>query len=112
VKRYYTADQLAELARRGTPEVLEKGQRDWDELIRDVESAIAVGVSPTSEAARTLATRWRALGEAFTGGNADIAASLNRLYADRANWPANAPNPYPDAVGEFVKRAMAAGGKT
>jgi DNA-binding transcriptional MerR regulator len=110
VKQYYTAEQLAELAQRGTPEALDKGQRDWAMLIRDVEAAVAGGESPTSESAQALAARWRALIEAFTGGDPAIATSLNRLYADRANWPATASKPYPDAVGKFIEQALAARG--
>ncbi len=33
VKKYYTQEQLDDLARRGPPEVLEKGQADWIELL-------------------------------------------------------------------------------
>jgi DNA-binding transcriptional MerR regulator len=106
VKKYYPQDQLDELARRGTPELLEKGQHDWAELIRDVEAAAARGESPTSDAAKALAARWTALIDAFTGGNPAIRANLQRLYADQANWPANAHKPYSDAAEAFIKRVM------
>jgi DNA-binding transcriptional MerR regulator len=36
VKKYYTEEQLAELAARGTPELLERGQRDWAALLKEV----------------------------------------------------------------------------
>lgn len=105
VKRYYTEEQLAELARRGTPEVLERGEREWATLIKEVEEAVAEGVDPRSERARALAARWSGLIEEFTGGNPEILASLKRLYADQDNWPANAQTPYTDEVSNFILKA-------
>lgn len=108
MKKYYTEEQLAELSERGTPEVLERGQRDWAALIKDVEAAIAGGVDPQSEKAQELAARWSGLIEAFTGGNPAIRESLTRLYADQANWPATFNKPYSDEVGAFISKAGAA----
>jgi DNA-binding transcriptional MerR regulator len=108
MKKYYTEEQLAELAERGTPEVLEKGQRDWAALIKDVETAMAEGVDPQSERAKALAARWSSLIEAFTGGNPAIRESLTKLYADQANWPSTFSKPYPDEVGAFIAQAGAA----
>jgi DNA-binding transcriptional MerR regulator len=108
MKKYYTEEQLAELAERGTPEVLERGQRDWAALIKEVEAAIAEGVDPQSEKAQALATRWANLIEAFTGGNPGIRESLTKLYADQANWPSTFNKPYSDEVGAFLSQAGAA----
>lgn len=111
VKKYYTEEQLAELAERGTPEVLERGQRDWAALLKEVEAAVAEGVDPKSEKAQELAARWSGLIEAFTGGNPAIRESLTRLYADQANWPSTFTKPYTDEVGAFLAQAGAAGKK-
>jgi DNA-binding transcriptional MerR regulator len=108
VKQYYTEEQLDELAKRGTPEVLERGQRDWAELIAEVEEAVARGEDPASEHAQSLAARWHDLIQQFTGGNPEIEASLRKLYADQANWPANAKKPYSDASSDFIAKARAA----
>jgi DNA-binding transcriptional MerR regulator len=105
VKKYYTEEQLAELATRGTPEVLERGQREWAVLIKEVEQAIAEGVDPSSEKAQALAARWNGLIEEFTGGNPEILQSLKRLYSDQANWPDGAQKPYTDEVGQFINQA-------
>lgn len=105
VKKYYTEEQLAELAARGTPEVLERGQREWAALIKEVEQAIHEGVDPSSERAQALAARWQRLIEDFTGGNPEILANLKRLYADQANWPAGAQKPYTDEVSNFICQA-------
>lgn len=104
VKKYYTEEQLAELATRGTPEVLERGQREWAVLIKEVEQAVAEGVDPASERAQALAARWNRLIEEFTGGSPEILASLKRLYSDEANWPAGAQRPYTDEVSSFISR--------
>lgn len=108
MKKYYTEEQLAELAERGTPEVLERGQRDWAQLIKEVEAAVAEGVDPQSEKAQELAARWSSLIEAFTGGNPGIRESLTKLYADQANWPSTFTKPYTDEVGAFLAQAGAA----
>ena len=108
MKKYYTEEQLAELAERGTPEVLAKGERDWAALIREVQAAIAEGLDPQSEKAQALAARWSSLIEQFTGGNPAIRESLTKLYADQANWPNTFTKPYPDEVGAFIAQAGAA----
>ncbi|HEV2914328.1 MAG TPA: MerR family transcriptional regulator [Pyrinomonadaceae bacterium] len=111
VKKYYTEEQLRELAQRATPEVLEKGQRDWASLLKDVDAAIGEGVDPKSERAQALAARWSALIESFTGGNEGIRESLTNLYKDQANWPANAQKPFNDDAMTFISKAQAARSK-
>ncbi len=111
MKKYYTEEQLADLARRGTPEVLERGQRDWQQLIAEVEEAAREGLDPASERAQALAARWEGLIEQFTGGDPGIREGLTRLYADQANWPSTFQKPYGDDVGAFIGRARTAGSK-
>lgn len=111
IKRYYTEEQLADLARRGTPEVLEQGQRDWAALLKDVAEAEREGVDPASERAQALAARWQELIERFTGGDPGIAESLRKLYADRDNWPADFTRPFGDEAASFIGRANAARGQ-
>ena len=109
MKKYYTAEQLADLARRGTPEVLERGQREWATLIQEVEEAAATGVDPASERAQQLAARWQKLIEEFTGGDPGIMENLRKLYADQANWPSTFQKPYSNTVGAFICQAQAKG---
>jgi MerR family transcriptional regulator, thiopeptide resistance regulator len=108
VKKYYTEEQLQELAQRGTPEVLEKGQQDWATLLKEVNEAVGSGLDPTSERAQALAGRWAELIERFTGGNPAIAESLRNLYRDQANWPEGAQKPYSDDAMSFISKAQAA----
>jgi DNA-binding transcriptional MerR regulator len=111
MKKYYTEEQLADLARRGTSEVLERGQRAWQGLIAEVQAAVAEGLDPASERAQGLAARWEGLVEEFTGGDPGIRENLRRLYADQANWPQTFRKPYPDDAGAFIARAKEAGEK-
>jgi MerR family transcriptional regulator, thiopeptide resistance regulator len=105
-KKYYNEQALGSLAdRQVSAEVIEQGQRDWEVLIKDVEAAL--GEDPAGPKAQALAARWRNLIEAFTGGNREVQAGLNKLYADQANWPATMKKPYSDEVGAFMCRAMA-----
>lgn len=111
MKKYYTEEQLADLARRGTPEVLERGQQDWRQLISEVQAAVAEGLDPASEHAQSLAARWESLIEQFTGGDPGIRENLRRLYADQANWPQTFQKPYGDDVGAFLRKAKEARGE-
>jgi DNA-binding transcriptional MerR regulator len=104
VKKYYTEEQLRNLASRWSPELQQRAERDWATLINDVEAAVTEGVSPESERARDLADRWAALINEFTGGDLGIAENLKKLYADQSNWPATAQKPYSDDVGAFIFR--------
>src|SRR5580658_638896 len=105
-KKYYSEQALASLAdRQVSAEVIEQAQRDWAVLIKDVEAAL--GEDPAGPKAQALAARWRKLIGAFTGGNREVQAGLNKLYADQANWPATMKKPYSDEVGAFMCRAMA-----
>lgn len=110
VKKYYTEEQLQELAGRATPEVLEQAQKDWAVLLREVNAAVSEGVDPSSERAQALAARWSALIESFTGDNPGIAQSLANLYKDQANWPAHAQKPFTDDAMTFISKARAASG--
>ena len=112
MKKYYTEEQLADLAQRGTPEVLERGQREWQKLIAEVEAAAAEGLDPASERAQSLVARWDGLVEEFTGGDPGIRENLRRLYADQTNWPSTFKRPYGEDVAAFIAKSREAkGGK-
>jgi DNA-binding transcriptional MerR regulator len=105
-KKYYTEEARKELDARNVPqEVIEKGQRDWAALIQEVEAAVKSGVDPASDKAQALASRWGKLIEGFTGGSPAVASGLNKLYADKANWPSTFKKPYSDEAGAFICKA-------
>ncbi|PYS50072.1 MAG: MerR family transcriptional regulator [Acidobacteria bacterium] len=107
MKKYYTEEQLADLARRGTPEVLKRGEREWAVLLQDVDDAIKEGVDPASERAQALVARWSKLIEEFTGGDPGILENLRKLYADQVNWPSNFNKPFSNEAASFICEAQA-----
>ncbi len=102
MKNYYTEEQLENLRKRWSPEVQAESERGWGELARDTEAAIASGESPNSEIGHKLAERRQRLLDLFTGGDPGIEASLQKLYADEANWPENFKRPFSQAVNKFL----------
>ena len=102
MKKYYTEEQLDNLGQRWSPEVQAESERGWRELARDVEAAIARGETPQSETGHKLAERRRKLLDLFTGGDPGIESSLEKLYADDANWPETFKRPYSEAVNKFL----------
>ena len=108
-KKYYSEEAQSEIARRAATiprEVIEQAQRDWTILIKEVDAAVAAGEDPAGEKAGGLAVRWSELLKGFTGGNAEIKNGLNKMYADKANWPASMPKPFSDEVQAFIVEAM------
>ena len=108
MKKYYSEDQLANLRQRWTPEVQAQSQSGWDALARDTEEAIANGADPASEVGLQLAARRKELLAMFTGGDPGMEQNLQKLYADKASWPASFKKPYSDAVDNFLRQAAEA----
>jgi DNA-binding transcriptional MerR regulator len=108
-ERYYTPEQLEQLAARREAlgeDGMRRAQDDWTELIAAVEAERERGTDPADPRVQALMDRWQALIEAFTGGDPGIAASLERMYdeqgAERASRGA-----MPAGLQEYVGRAMA-----
>ncbi len=108
MKKYYTEDQLANLRQRWTPEVQAESQRGWDALAKDDRRSHREGVNPTGEVGLQLAERRKKLLAMFTGGDPGMEQNLQKLYADKANWPASFKKPYSDAVDNFLRQATEA----
>ncbi len=109
--KYYSPEARTKIDARGkewTPELQAEVSKQWTELFRDVEAALHE--DPASETAQALGVRWKKLVEGFTGGDREVGAGLNRLYADRPNWPAQAQQqmaPYSNPkVWEFMARVL------
>lgn len=110
-EKYYSPEAQATLAERRkewTPEMQHEAEQKWQTLFRDVEAAL--DVAPESAEAQELGRRWKELVGAFTGGDPAVAEGLNKVYADRTNWPKQAnqqmaafSNP---RVWEFMSRVL------
>jgi hypothetical protein len=110
-KKYYSTSAKAKVeARREqwSPELQERVSRQWTALIADVEAAIARGDDPQGSAGEALAARWSELLAGFTGGDPEIQQGLNRMWADRQNWPDGEAKSFrlPAEVTDFISRAM------
>jgi MerR family transcriptional regulator, thiopeptide resistance regulator len=108
-KKYYSEEARQNIAKRAAiipSEVIEQAQRDWATLIKEVETAVAASEDPASDQSQALAARWTELIKGFTGGDPEIQAGLNQMYADRANWPSSMPKPFSDGAQTFIVEAM------
>lgn len=83
VERHYTEGQRAFLAQRrrelGDDRIAD-AEAAWPELIEEVLAAMDSGVPATAPEALELAARWRALIEAFSGGDAGIERTLGTVW--------------------------------
>jgi len=109
--KYYSDGAKAKVEARKslwTPELQERATREWNELFRDVESAL--GKDPAGPEAQALAARWRKLVGEFTGGDQEIHKGLNAMYADQAAWPAERKQyQIKPEIQDFILKAMQAG---
>ena len=110
-KKYYSENAMMKIGARRvlwTPELQERATRDWTQLIADVSAAAARGDDPAGDAGQLLAARWRELLAGFTGGDPEIQQGLNKMWADKANWPEGKAKSFnmPTEVTDFVSRAL------
>jgi DNA-binding transcriptional MerR regulator len=111
-ERYYTLEQLEQLeARRDElgEEGMAKAQQDWADLIAAMDAERVAGTDPADPRVQALADRWRALIEAFTGGDQGIRASLQRMYDEEGPEKASRGAVDP-ALMEYAGRALAVRG--
>jgi hypothetical protein len=82
--------------------------KQWSELVADVTAALAD--DPAGPTAQALAARWRALVAGFTGGDPGVQEGLNKMWADKENWPAQEQQRFhiDPRVQAFIVKAMAA----
>jgi DNA-binding transcriptional MerR regulator len=111
-KKYYSEEARSKIEERRTlwsPELQERVSKEWNELFADIEASL--GEDPANPKAQDLARRWKTLVAGFTGGDPGIQQGLNRMYADRENWPADQKekvNIRPE-IWAFIQKAFAAG---
>lgn len=82
-EKYYSAEQLEYLAKRRQTlgeEVIRQVEKEWPELIAQVQAEMEKGTAPTEDKVRALAQRWDELVQMFTGGDDGIYRSLDTMY--------------------------------
>ena len=111
--KYYSPEAREKIEERKaiwSPELQAETEKAWKDLIADVEASL--NEDPASPKAQALADRWKALVEAFTGGDPKITEGLKSLYQDQTNWPSEfrqQMQPFVNpAVSEYIGKAMAA----
>lgn len=87
LEKYYTPEQLGRLARRAETlgsDGLRGAQEEWAALFAAMDGARGSGLAPDAPEVQVLARKAEALIGAFTGGDPDIHASLQRMYEEGA----------------------------
>lgn len=110
MEKYYTPEQLEELRRRRETlgeEHIRQVEAEWPTLIEQVRTERDRGTPPSSEQVQRLARRWMELVREFTGGNPEIATSLNRVWTEEQNIHGMETGPMRELM-EYVSQALAA----
>jgi DNA-binding transcriptional MerR regulator len=112
IERYYSPEawtRIKDVHPGWSPAVEGKSYQDWLDLFRDVEAAL--GEDASSERAQALGERWKALEFVYTCADPAIAEGLNKMFADKPNWPNSMKQrmaPFQNrAVWEFMRRVFA-----
>jgi len=108
-KKYYTPEAQAKVEERKklwSPELQEKVSRQWSELFADIEASLQE--DPAGPKGQALAARWKELLAGFTGGDPEIQKGLNKMWADKDNWPEPRRQEYAikPEVQAFIMKAM------
>lgn len=108
VEKYYTPEQLAQLEERRKEmgdEAIEQSQRDWAELIAEVQREREAGTDPGDARMQELAGRWQSLIDSFTGGDPGIFKSLQHMYQEQGPERASRGMVDPEAM-SYMQQAL------
>jgi DNA-binding transcriptional MerR regulator len=109
---YYSDEQLQKLAERREQlgsDGMERAQQDWAELIAAAQAERAAGTDPLDPRVLALGQRWRALIEAFTGGDPGIGDSIKRMYREQGPQKASRGTLDPELMAWMQPAIEAAG---
>ena len=107
IAKHYSPESLAKLAAK--PYDQAEATRAWEQLKSDAMAAMAKG-DPTTPEAIDVARRWSDLVSQFTGGDPEIAKSLEGVWKDAMANPAFAARmPQGPNLMAFIQRAAEAG---
>jgi DNA-binding transcriptional MerR regulator len=83
MEKYFTTEQIEVLRERRTSvgdARVQEVRDSWNEIIPKVREAMSRDVDPTSPEMLSIARRWKALVEEFTGGDPKIAHAVKTMY--------------------------------
>jgi MerR family transcriptional regulator, thiopeptide resistance regulator len=112
IEKYYTTEQLEQLAARREQvgeERIREVEAEWPRLMEEVRAEMEKGTDPADPRVQELARRWQGLVAEFTGGDPGISASLQKMYDSEEEVHAMQVGPMRE-LGEYVQRALKAGG--
>lgn len=110
IEQHFTPKQLEALSARKKAlgeDAIREAEREWPQLIAQVKEEMRKGTDPASPEVQELAGRWRALIQAFSGGDRGIEASVGRMY--RAEPQLAARQGLDQEVFQYIGRAFRAG---
>lgn len=111
IEKYYTPEQQEYLAKRREEvgdEAIQQAQRDWTDLFAAFRAAWEKGTPVTDPAVQALADKYQGLIAAFTGGNAGVEQSLNRLWTEQGDaLRAKHGYDHPPGMQEYIQQALA-----
>lgn len=86
VMNFYNEKAREKLANHpATPEEVRAGEEAWAEIAREIQAMVAAGTSPASAEAQALLPRMDKLIGAFTMGDPDVTAGLNKMWSKPEN---------------------------
>lgn len=107
-EKYFTPEQMNTLSERAEQigaDQIAAAEAEWPKLIAAARAALERGDDPTSPEVQDLARRWKALTQAFTGGDPAMAQSVKNLYQGEPKMMESTG--LDPALFEFMGRAMA-----
>lgn len=110
MKNYYRPDVWP----RVRPRFRDWPSRAWNDLFRDIESAL--DEDPAGPRAQALAARWKELWLSDAGGDPQVCAGLLKAWNDRKYWPDAVQSRFAafplDRISPFIAAAFAAHRRT
>jgi hypothetical protein len=110
MEKYYTPEQLETLERRRAEigaDAIVNAEQEWGRLIDAVEAERQRGTDPADPRVQELGRRWTELIEQFTGGDAGIRRSLQRMYGEEGVDKASRGMVKPETM-EYAMRVIEA----
>jgi DNA-binding transcriptional MerR regulator len=118
IEQYYTPEQLELLRKRreaggaALEERIQQGPALWNELFAKYQKHMELGTDPADPAVQALEERRQALVNEFTGGDAGIEQSLQRLWTEQGDALAAQYGIDPQLLAYLEKVGKAADGHT
>jgi DNA-binding transcriptional MerR regulator len=116
IEKYYSPEawmRIKEVHPGWSPELQGKAHQGWLDLFHEVEAAL--GEDPAGEKAQALGERWKAMEIAYVCGDPEIATGVNKMFADKLNWPVQMRERMAQfenrSVWEFMRRVFASGSR-